>query len=135
MIKKTGHIGIAVENAEETFRSFSSFLGFEKQEELVDEQQGIKSIIIKANDAVLELIESIGPDSTVSKFLNKHGSGIHHISFEVEDLVAVLKVLENKGVVLINKRPLVTKDYKVVFVHPKAFNGVLIELAERIRKT
>ena len=132
MIKKTNHIAVAVENAEETFELFSHFFGFEKKEVLVDEEQGVKSIIIRANDAVVELVEPTKPISVISRFLSERGSGIHHVSFEVEDLDSALRSLESKGVAFINKRPQKVGNYKVAFVHPRSLKGILIELLERI---
>jgi len=132
MIKKTNHIAVAVENAEETLELFSHFFGFEKEEVLVDEERGVKSIIIRANDAVVELVEPTKPCSVISRFLSERGSGIHHVSFEVEDLNSALRSLESKGVAFINKRPQKVGNYKVAFVHPRSLKGILIELLERI---
>lgn len=132
MIKKTNHIAVAVENAEEILELFSHFFGFEKKEVLVDEEQGVKSIIIRANDAVVELVEPTKPRSVISRFLSERGSGIHHVSFEVEDLDSALRSLESKGAAFINKRPQKVGNYKVAFVHPRSLKGILIELLERI---
>ena len=79
----------------------------------------------------IELLEATNPDSPIAKFLEKKGEGIHHIAFDVEDIISEMKRLEEEGFVLLNKEPKLGADNTLVcFLHPKGTNGVLIELCQ-----
>ena len=80
---------------------------------------------------VIELVEPLGEDSPVQKFLDKKGEGIHHIAFNVEDIDAALETMKNKGVELVTTQPYQgAHGKKVAFLSPKSCHGVLIELCE-----
>ena len=80
----------------------------------------------------VELLESLKPDSPISKFIDKKGSGIHHVCFEVDDITNAIKELkENNIQVLTDKYLIGAEGFKVVFIHPKSTGGVLVELAEK----
>ena len=131
MFKKINHIAVATTSVDKAYEIFSSLFGFSKEDTLVDRKQGVKAILIRSNDVLIELIEPTDPGGDVAGFLMKRGSGLHHVSFEVDDLNKVLKSLESKGVTLINREPHEIGNYRVVFVHPKSVNGLLIELLEK----
>jgi methylmalonyl-CoA epimerase len=78
----------------------------------------------------IDLLEPMGDDSAVAKFLEKRGEGLHHIALEVEDINAGLKEMEHKGVQLIDKVPREGVAGQIGFLHPKSANGVLFELIE-----
>jgi methylmalonyl-CoA epimerase len=79
----------------------------------------------------IELLEPMDENSPISKFLDKRGEGIHHICFKVDDIEAVLERLKKQGVRLIDESPRPgAYNSRVAFIHPKAMNGVLVELAE-----
>ena len=81
----------------------------------------------------IELLEATTADSPIAKFIEKKGEGIHHIAFDVEDIVAEIKRLKEEGFVVLNETPKKGADNKlVVFLHPKTTNGVLIELCQEI---
>ncbi len=82
----------------------------------------------------IELLEATRDDSPIAKFIEKKGEGIHHIAFDVDDIVVESKRLQGEGFVLLNETPKKGADNKlVVFLHPKTTNGVLIELCQEIR--
>ena len=83
-----------------------------------------------AGESRLELVQPTTNDSGVARFLNERGSGMHHICFEVEDIEACLEELKNKGIRLINDVPQVLDGRKMAFIHPRATDGVLVELYE-----
>ena len=129
MIKKISHIGLAVENLEEASAFFRenftlSISGQERFGELV-----FSFIPLEGTD--LELLQSTTTDGQIAKFIQKKGQGIHHISFEVDDIQAELDRLKAKGIKLINETPYLNahKDL-VAFIHPKSTFGVLIELIQ-----
>ncbi len=79
------------------------------------------------------MLEATNPESAIAKFIEKKGEGIHHIAFEVDDILGEMTRLEEEGFVLLNKEPKRGADNKLVcFLHPKGTNGVLIELCQSI---
>jgi methylmalonyl-CoA/ethylmalonyl-CoA epimerase len=81
----------------------------------------------------IELLEATNPESPIAKFLEKKGEGIHHIAFDVENILTEVTRLKNEGFTILNETPKKGADNKlVVFLHPKGTNGVLIELCQEI---
>ena len=94
-------------------------------------EQGVKTCMLAVGDTHVELLEPIGPDTPVGKFLAKRGPGMHHIAIEVKDIRASLAELKNKGARLIDETPRVgAGGCWVAFVHPSSVNGVLLELVQ-----
>jgi methylmalonyl-CoA epimerase len=131
MITKINHVGIVVRNAGKVALTFSNLFGFEVSQELVIPGQ-FKSALISKGDAIIELIEPIGSEGTIARFLEKKGGGLHHISLEVNDIDEEIKSLKAKGVQLLSEVPIqATKEARVIFIHPSSAEGTLIELIER----
>lgn len=127
------HIAIAVRNIEEAEKLYETALGLKVTHREVVEEQGVRASMLEtaAGDTTIELLEPIGENSPIFKYLEKRGEGIHHICFKVDDIESVLERLKNQGVKLINDAPRPGVDgTKVAFLHPKALKGVLIELVE-----
>ena len=94
-------------------------------------EQGVKVCMLAVGDTHVELLEPLGPDTAVGKFLEKRGPGMHHIAIEVADIHASLAELKKNGARLINETPRVgVGGCLVAFVHPSAVNGVLLELVQ-----
>ena len=132
-MKKIEHIGIAVNSLEEASRVYEKLFGEPayKQEEVVDE--GVKTAFFQNGPNKIELLEATNPESPIAKFIAKKGEGIHHIAFEVDDIVFEIARLKNEGFVVLNEPPKKGADNKkVAFLHPKSTNGVLIELCQEI---
>jgi len=132
-MKKIEHIGIAVKNLEASNRLYEKLLGTApyKQEEVASE--GVRTSFFKSGPNKIELLESSTTDGPIAKFLEKKGEGIHHIAFEVTDIVAELKRLKKEGFIILNETPKKGADNKLVaFVHPKSTKGVLVELCQEI---
>ena len=132
-MNKIEHIGIAVKNIQSANLVFEKILGASSyKEELVSTEQ-VNTSFFKVGDNKIELLEATGPESPIAKFLTKKGEGIHHIAFDVDDIVAEMARLKAEGFVLLNESPKKGADQKLVcFVHPKDTNGVLIELCQQI---
>ncbi len=131
MYSKIDHIGIAVRSLEEALRAYTAGLGFKVEhiEEVVDQRTRIATLPI--GESRLELLEAMGDDSPVAKFIAKHGEGMHHICFRVEDIRLELNRLKKAGVRLIDEIPRSgAGGCLVAFVHPSATGGVLVELAQ-----
>lgn len=132
-MKNVEHIGIAVNDLSAAEALYSILLNTVpyKREAVASEQ--VTTSFFKVNQTKIELLEATGPDSAIARFIEKKGEGIHHIAFEVEDIVAEMERLRNEGFTLLNETPKQGADNKLVcFVHPKSANGVLIELCQEI---
>ena len=132
-MNKIEHIGIAVANLEESSIIYEKLFGAPsyKQEEVASE--GVKTAFFKSGPNKIELLEATNPESPIAKFIGKKGEGIHHIAFDVEDIVAEIERLKNEGFIVLNETPKKGADNKLVaFLHPKSTNGVLIELCQEI---
>lgn len=131
--KKLYHVAIAVRNLEEVEKLYETALGLTVEHREIIEEQGVKtSMMVPENGGTaIELLEPLGENSPISKFLEKRGEGIHHVCFIVDDIEAALERLRSEGIDLIDNEPRIgAYNAKVAFIHPKAMNGVLIELAE-----
>lgn len=132
MFEKVHHIGIAVKELEESIEVFEKLLGSTVIEREVVEHQNVRLAMLGVGENKIELLEATNPDSPIAKFIDKKGPGIHHICFEVEDIVKELERLREHGFELIDQKPRRGADgCLVAFIHPKSTNGVLCELCQR----
>jgi methylmalonyl-CoA/ethylmalonyl-CoA epimerase len=132
-MEKIEHIGIAVKDLEKSNQLFASLFGIQhyKTEEVASE--GVKTSFFQSGPNKIELLEATNSESSIAKFIEKKGEGIHHIAFAVLDIKSEIKRLENEGFIVLNKEPKKGADNKLVaFLHPKSTNGVLIELCQEI---
>ena len=128
---KIEHIGIAVNNLEESNKLFASLFDREnyKIEEVLSE--GVKTSFFQIGPNKIELLQATDPNSAIAKFINKKGEGIHHIAFAVENIITEIARLKKLGFHILNETPKKGADNKLVaFIHPKTANGVLIELCQ-----
>ena len=131
---KIEHLGIAVKSLEGSNALFSKLFGKEPYKLEKVESEGVSTSFFMMGDSKIELLEATNPDSPIAKFIEKKGEGIHHIAFEVEDIHAEMKRLQNEGFTLLSAEPKKGADNKLIcFLHPKGTNGVLIELCQEIR--
>lgn len=133
-MRKIEHIGIAVKDLEVSNLLFEKLFGTPayKQEEVASE--GVKTSFFMNGPNKIELLEATNPESPIAKFIEKKGEGIHHIAFDVENIVSEIARLQEEGFVVLNKIPKKGADNKLVaFLHPKGTNGVLIELCQEIQ--
>lgn len=132
-MRKIEHIGIAVKSIENSNSIFEKLFGSPayKEEEVLSE--GVKTSFFKNGPNKIELLEATNPESPIAKFIEKKGEGIHHIAFDVENIVDEVARLKSEGFIVLNEIPKKGADNKlVVFLHPKSTNGVLIELCQEI---
>jgi len=124
------HIGIAVSSIDQALGVYEALGLKESGRELV-ESQGVRTAFLPLGETRLELIEPVGSNSPVAKFLAKRGPGIHHVCFAVRDLESALADLARRGFRLVNENPVPgAAGARVAFLHPSAGQGVLIELSE-----
>jgi methylmalonyl-CoA/ethylmalonyl-CoA epimerase len=126
---KVEHIGIAVNNLDVSIPLFEKILNTPCYKTEVVESEKVTTAFFKKGETKIELLESTDDEGVIAKYIDKKGEGIHHIAFEVEDIEAEMKRLQNEGFVLLNEKPKPGADNKLIcFLHPKDTNGVLIEL-------
>ena len=126
------HVGVAVKSLDEAVKVYRDVLGFELKGVHVLKERKVKvAFFSTGNDAQIELLEPLGSDSPVAKFLEARGEGIHHIAVKVDDIEAVLTELKQKGVILVDEKPRDgAEGKKIAFVNPKSTKGVLLELVQ-----
>ena len=135
MMEKVDHIGIAVQNMEESIAYYTETLGLKllKVEEV--ESQQVKVAFIDAGNVKIELLEPMSEKSTIHSFIEKRGQGIHHIAFGVTGIEARMQELREKGVRLLSEGPQPgAGGAQVAFLHPKDSYGVLYELCDKSGK-
>ena len=133
MIKRVSHIGIAVEDLEEARAFFRDNFALPSSDRENFGELHFSFVPMGGTD--VELLQSTEPDGQIAKFIGKRGEGIHHISFEVDDIQAELDRLKGKGIRLINEKPYLNAHKELVaFIHPKSTFGVLIELIQSKEK-
>ena len=132
LLKKIDHIGIAVENLDQSVALYTAITGHapEHFEEVTD--QKVKTAFFSVGESNIELLEGTAPDSPISKYIEKQGrGGIHHICVAVDNVAAKLAELKQAGIQLIDQQPRRGAHNKMVaFIHPQSTGGVLIELSQ-----
>ena len=131
-ISKIEHLGIAVKSIEEALPYYENVLGFECYNIETVEEQKVRTAFLRVGETKIELLEATSPDSTIAKFIENRGEGIHHVAYKVEDGVAkALDECIEKEIRTIDKTPRAgAEGLKIAFLHPKSTQGVLTELCE-----
>jgi methylmalonyl-CoA epimerase len=128
--KNVNHIGIAVKSIEDT-AEFYKKLGLEIESIEIVESQKVRVAFIPVGDVRIELLEPTSDQSTIAKFIEKKGEGIHHVALGTENLIDKLAEVEANGIRLIDKTPRSgAHNANIAFLHPKSSHGVLLELCE-----
>lgn len=128
---KIDHIGIAVQSLEEAALPYK-MLGLELTHVEEVPEQGVKVAMLPVGESKIELLEPLSSESPIAKFLEKKGSGVHHIAFSVEDIEGELKRLQKEGLRLIDEQPRQgAHGAQIAFLHPKSTHGVLVELCQK----
>ena len=131
-VLKIDHLGIAVNSIEDGKAFWSDVLGLEFEGAETVAEQKVTTAFFPVGESEVELLESTAPDGPVAKYIEKRGQGIQHIAFRVADIEAALAELKAKGVRLIDEKPRKgAGGAQIAFLHPKATNGVLVELCQR----
>ena len=134
MPKRIDHVAIIVRNIEQALVFYRDTLGIVPSEikEVPSEQVRIAFLPMGGpGGSEIELIEPTSADSSLTKFLEKRGEGMHHICLEVENIDVALQEMREKGAAVLDKVPRVAAEGRAIFLHPKGTNGVLLELLER----
>jgi len=135
-MQKVEHIGIAVKSLTQSIPLFEKLLNTNCYKTEPVESEQVVTAFFKKGETKIELLESTDPEGIITRFIEKKGEGIHHIAFEVENIVQEMERLKKEGFVLLNEKPKTGADNKLVcFLHPKKTNSVLIELCQSINNS
>ena len=138
MPDRIDHVAIIVRDIEQALLFYRDILGITPGEikEVPTEQVRIAFLPMGGPaGSQIELIQPLTADSSLSKFLEKRGEGLHHICLEVPDIDAALADLQSKGAAVLDQQPRIAAEGRAIFIHPKAAHGVLLELVERENNT
>jgi methylmalonyl-CoA/ethylmalonyl-CoA epimerase len=133
MIGRLNHVAIAVRDIAKASQVYKSTLGAQVSETVPQHEHGVSTVFITLPNTKIELLEPLGENSPIVKFLEKNpDGGIHHICYEVEDIIAARNELKAKGARVIGDgEPKIGAHGKpVLFLHPKDFCGTLVELEQ-----
>ena len=136
MLTRIDHVGIACHDLEEKIAFYETTFGLILASREVNEAQGVKEAMMHVTDgpsgsSYVQLLEPLGPDTPVGRFLAKRGEGVHHVGYGVDDVAAALEAIGAKDVRLIDRRPRHgSMGASIAFLHPKDVGGVLTELVQ-----
>ncbi len=131
MIAKINHVGIAVSSIEDALALYADVLGLTVGTFEVVEDQKTRTAIIPVGDSKIELLEATDSESPIARHIERRGEGLHHLAFEVDDIDYALRLLQEKGIRLIDEQPRKgVENTTIAFLHPKATGGVLLELVQ-----
>jgi methylmalonyl-CoA epimerase len=129
MIRRIHHVAVVVRRLERAYGFYRDTLRLPLLAEAAVPEQGVRAALLAAGETEVELVEPLEFRSGVGRFLDKRGEGLHHLCFEVDDVGAVIRALDHRGVPLIDRRPRPGLAGQIAFLHPSACDGVLVELA------
>jgi methylmalonyl-CoA/ethylmalonyl-CoA epimerase len=127
-LTKINHVAVVVSDIDQALKFWHDAMGIEVDH--IEDVPSQKSTVafLPVGDCEVELVLPSSEDTGAGKFLAEHGGGMHHLCFEVDNIVEMLADLKSKGVRLINEEPIDLPGRKMAFVHPKSTGGVLVEL-------
>jgi methylmalonyl-CoA epimerase len=131
MFDRIDHIGVAVRDIDGALVLFEATFGMQLVHREVIEDQGVEAALLDVGEGHVELLQPLGDDTPVGRFLAKRGPGLHHVAYHVEDVAATLEQLRSAGVALIDEQPRVgIRDSRVAFLHPASTASVLTEIVQ-----
>ena len=134
MPRRIDHVAIIVRNIEQALTFYRDTLGIMPGEIKVVPTEQVRIAFLPLGGpggSEIELVEPTNPDSSLAKFLEKRGEGLHHICLEVDNIDAALADMQAKGAPILDKQPRIAAEGRAIFLHPRGTNGVLLELVER----
>jgi methylmalonyl-CoA/ethylmalonyl-CoA epimerase len=131
MFDRIDHVGVAVSDLDAAATLYEGTLGMPLAHRERVESQGVEAALLDVGDGHVELLEPLGPDTAVGRFIERRGEGLHHVAYAVEDIDASLDRLRDSGVELIDDEPRAgIRGSRVAFLHPSATGSVLTEIVE-----
>jgi methylmalonyl-CoA/ethylmalonyl-CoA epimerase len=131
MLDRIDHVGVAVEDLEAALSLYTGSLAMPLQHRETVEEQGVDAALLGVGEGHVELLAPLGPETPVGRYLERHGPGLHHVAYAVEDIDAALEELRGAGLRLIDETPRTgIRNSRVAFLHPAALGGVLTEIVQ-----
>ena len=131
MLGRIDHIGVAVEDLDAALPLFRDALGMPLVHRETVSEQGVEAALLDVGEGHVELLQPLGPDTPVGKFLAGRGPGLHHVAYQVADVAGTLDALRSAGLRLIDEQPRTgIRGSRVAFLHPKSTGGVLTEIVQ-----
>jgi methylmalonyl-CoA/ethylmalonyl-CoA epimerase len=131
MLSAVDHVGVAVEDIDATLAIYRDVLGMPLVHRETVSDQGVDAALLDVGDSHVELLQPLGPDTAVGKFLARRGPGLHHVAYRVESIEETLQTLSAAGVRLIDEAPRTgIRGSLVAFLHPSSTGGVLTEIVQ-----
>jgi len=131
MFARIDHIGVAVEDIDAAIALYEQSFEMELAHRETVASQGVEAVLLDVGDGHVELLRPLGPETAVGKFLDRKGSGLHHVAYAVDDIDATLERLGAAGLELIDSEARVgIRESRVAFLHPRSTGGVLTEIVE-----
>lgn len=127
---RVDHIAIAVNNVQEALKNYQKILNIDKVEIEEVPSEKVRVAMLMLEDTRLELMEPNSPDSPISKFLQDHGEGIHHIAITADDIEKDVARASSNGMKMLGNLRTGSYGRRITFIHPKSLNGVLTEFCE-----
>jgi methylmalonyl-CoA epimerase len=131
MLSAIDHVGVAVEDIDAALALYRDSLQLPLVHRETLTEQGVEAVLLDVGDAHIELLQPLGPDTAVGRFLARRGPGLHHVAYRVEDVEQTLDALARAGMRLIDERPRTgIRGSRVAFLHPASTGGVLTEIVQ-----
>jgi methylmalonyl-CoA epimerase len=125
------HVGVAVESIDDALRLYDEAYDMTLVHRETVAEQGVEAVLLDVGENHVELLQPLGPDTPVGKFLARRGPGIHHVAYQVADIEAELGRLRAAGIELLDQQPRTgIRGSRVAFCHPKSTGGVLTEIVQ-----
>jgi len=135
MLSTIDHVGVAVASIDDSVKLYRDALGMALVHRETVSEQGVEAVLLDVGEGHVELLQPLGPDTAVGKFLARRGPGLHHVAYRVPDIERALRTLSDAGLRLIDERPRVgIRGSQVAFVHPSGTGGVLTEIVQPASK-
>jgi methylmalonyl-CoA/ethylmalonyl-CoA epimerase len=131
-LKRISHLGFAVKNLDQAIDLYEKAFGLRVHHRWIAREDGMEAASFRVGEVGIELMQPLGPDTPVGRFIAKRGEGLHHVAYSVDDVAEVLDAVGKAGLETIDKQPRAGGDgrTKVGFLHPKSTMGVLTELEQ-----
>ncbi len=131
MLSAVDHVGVVVEDIDVALAIYRDALGMPLVHRETVQEQGVDAALLEVGDGHVELLQPLGPDTAVGKFLARRGPGLHHVAYRVASVEETLQTLRDAGVRLIDERPRTgIRGSQVAFLHPSSTGGVLTEIVQ-----
>ena len=132
VVEYVDHVGVAVADVERALAFFRQTFGVPMTEVKELEDQGVRAALISVGQTRLELLQPTGPETPVGRFIERRGEGLHHLAFNVKDVVVGLEAVKSQGLQVIDETPREGLSGIIAFIHPRSVHGVLTELVQSV---